>query len=153
MTPDALARVHGAAFTTSRGWTASEFAALLGTRGVILCGDVRSFVLGRVTLDEAEILTVATDPAYQRQGLARATLNRFERAVANAGAVRIFLEVSAQNGRAKSLYTKEEYREIGRRRNYYTTTTGELADAIVMEKRLVASDPSVRAPVQAPDLP
>jgi len=65
-----LARTHAAAFTQTRPWSAKEFSTLLNSHGVILCGDARSFVLGRVIADEAEVLTIATELQFQRQGLA-----------------------------------------------------------------------------------
>jgi len=43
--PEALAQTHAAAFAEGRAWTAKEFSSLLQSRGAILCGDVRSFIL------------------------------------------------------------------------------------------------------------
>ena len=40
--------------------------SLLPQTGVILCGDAKSFVLGRVIAGEAEVLTLATHPDHQR---------------------------------------------------------------------------------------
>lgn len=134
MKPDELAQVHAAAFTDQRAWSASEFADFLGTAGVILCGDVRSFILGRVTLDEAEILTLATDPANRRQGLARAALRDFETQAATTGATRVFLEVAEDNTAAKHLYSNMNYHIIGTRPNYYARPNGTKVAATIMQK-------------------
>ncbi len=136
MTPDDLARVHAAAFHDTRSWTAPEFAALLATDGVILSGDVRSFLLGRLTLDEAEILTLATDPAFQRKGLARAALREFCDAVRQAGGTRIFLEVAEYNTAAKNLYSKEYFKTIGTRKAYFQRCDGTKVAAVVMQKQI-----------------
>ena len=136
MTPDDLARIHSRAFFTTRSWSAPEFANLLASDSVILCGDLRSFALGRTTLDEAEVLTIATDPAFQRQGLARAALSAFEIRAATANARRILLEVAADNIPAKSLYENMNYQIVGHRKSYYTTPDARKVDALVMAKQL-----------------
>jgi len=68
VTPAALAATHAAAFLQERPWTESEFASLLTGRGAILTGDATAFAVGRVVLDEVEILTVATHPTIAEQG-------------------------------------------------------------------------------------
>lgn len=137
MTPAAMAALHKAAYTDERPWTKAEFAALLAQPGLILTGDKRSMLLGRVTLDEAEVLTLATHPDARRQGLAHAALRAFEWVAASHGAVTAFLEVSALNTAAHSLYTGVGYTEVARRRAYYTTRAGIPFDAIVMRKPLL----------------
>lgn len=137
MTPDpaALARTHRAANRLDRAWSASEFAGLLAAAGTILAGDAESFVLGRVTLDEAEVLTLATAPAVQRQGRARAALAAFARAAQARGAVRLFLEVAQDNAAARALYGAAGFREIGRRPRYFVRPDGAVG-GIVMARDL-----------------
>ena len=66
MTPKALAQLHAACFTTPRPWAADEFAALLATPGILLLTADDGFLLGRVAAGEAELLTLAIDPALHR---------------------------------------------------------------------------------------
>jgi ribosomal-protein-alanine N-acetyltransferase len=136
MTPEDLAATHDAAFTMSRAWSAAEFASLLEAPGVILCGDARSYVLGRMILDEAEVLTVATAPAFQKQGLATAALGDFAAQAASAGVTSVFLEVADDNNTAKALYKKINFKISGRRRAYYTRKDGPAVDALIMRKEL-----------------
>lgn len=136
MTPTALAATHRCTFTQERPWTAVEFADLLGQRGTILTGTTDSFVLGRVTLDEAEVLTVATAPAARRQGLARAALLRFCDLSRDAGATSAFLEVAADNAPALALYRSEGFAQVGQRRNYYARAGAAPVDALVLRRRL-----------------
>ena len=138
MTPTDLAGTHRAAFTSERPWNAVEFADLLRQGGVILCGDPASFVLGRVTCDEAEVLTVATRPDMQRRGLARAALAAFCDRAAQAGAVTVFLEVAADNHSARALYDSLGFAEAGHRRAYYHRAGGPPVDAIVLRRDLSA---------------
>lgn len=145
MTPDILARLHGVAFAQTRGWSAAEFAALLADPAVVLTGDARGFVLGRVTLDEAEILAVATDPALRRRGLARAALAAFEAAAVGRGATVALLEVAQDNEAACALYVGAGYAQVGRRPAYYVTGDGT-ADALILRKALAGSP---AAPIRA----
>ena len=106
MTPEALARIHAQAFSSTRAWSAAEFRDLLDQPGMVLTGDDRAFALLRVTLDEAEVLTVATAPEHRRKGLARAVLAQAETAVQTLGAAVIFLEVAEDNDAARALYAQ-----------------------------------------------
>jgi ribosomal-protein-alanine N-acetyltransferase len=139
VTPSTLARTYAAAFRGQRGWSESEFATLLGTSGVILRGDGRSFILGRVTLDEAEVLTLATDPAHRRKGLARAVLAAFETAAVEAGAAQVFLEVAEDNQAARGLYAAAGYVAAGRRPGYYPAPGGPSVAALILRKTLAAA--------------
>jgi [ribosomal protein S18]-alanine N-acetyltransferase len=132
MSPEALAALHARAFAgeAARPWSAAEFAALLP--GALLAGDARAFAMGRVTLDEAEVLTVATDPAHRRQGLARQALRGLEAMARERGAARAFLEVAEENRAALALYEGEGWERIGRRRDYH----GPGCAALVLQKLL-----------------
>lgn len=141
--PDAaaLARTHAEAFAGSgRAWSEAEFAALLARPGAVLTGDARAFVLGCVTLDEAEVLTLATAPAHRRRGLARATLAAFLDHVAKAGATRVFLEVDADNAAARALYGQAGFSLCGTRRGYCRHPDGRRSDALVLERRLTPAE-------------
>lgn len=135
--PEALARLHAAAFAgTGRPWRAGEFAALLARPGTLLLGDARAVLLGRVAADEAEVLTLATDPAHRRQGLAAALLARFEARAREAGAARAFLEVAEDNAPARALYARAGYAEVGRRPRYYARAGGPAAAALILARGL-----------------
>ncbi len=138
MTPEALAQLHAACFTRPRPWSAREFAALLAGPGVVLVtappapstpslphegGGSREarpngFMLGRIVADEAEVLTLAVDPARRRQGIASALIARFLAEAAARGAARVFLEVAEDNAAACALYAGASFAKVGRRRDY-----------------------------------
>lgn len=138
MTPTDLAATHRAAFVTERPWSSVEFADLLAQRGVILSGNAKAFVLGRVTFDEAEILTLATHPDMRRRGLARAAITDFCDRAARAGAVTVFLEVAADNDAARALYAAQHFAPVGQRRAYYQRIGAVPVDAIVLRRDLTA---------------
>ncbi|WP_322890224.1 MULTISPECIES: GNAT family N-acetyltransferase [unclassified Yoonia] len=138
MTPEVLADIHAQAFSSTRSWSAAEFRNLLGQPGTILAGDDRAFALLRITLDEAEILTIATAPAHRRKGLARAVLAQAEQAAQLAGATEIFLEVAEDNHAARALYEQAGYAQIGRRPGYYLPKDAAPVAALVLRKALAA---------------
>lgn len=136
MTADRLAHLHARATRHGRAWSAAEFAGLLCDPATLCIADGHGFVLGRVILDEAEILTLATDPDHRRQGHAARALAQFETGARARGAARVFLEVAADNQPARALYLGARYRECGRRRAYYPRPGRPSADALLMDKSL-----------------
>jgi ribosomal-protein-alanine N-acetyltransferase len=137
MTPEALARLHAAAFAgIDRPWTAEEFAALLDGPTALLLGDARAFLLARTVADEAEILTLATDPAHRRRGLASALLAAFHQEARARGARRAFLEVAEDNAPARALYSAAGYLQAGRRPAYYARRGAPPAAALVLARDL-----------------
>ncbi|MEO0371842.1 MAG: GNAT family N-acetyltransferase [Pseudomonadota bacterium] len=135
--PVTLAARHARAFTsTMRPWRAEEFEGLLASPHTHLIDSGHAFALTRVIADEAELLTLATDPAHRRKGLARAVLQELETHAKAKGTTTLFLEVSAENTSAIALYTSAGYKETARRPNYYQTPDGHRLDALIMSKAL-----------------
>ncbi|GGH35563.1 ribosomal-protein-alanine N-acetyltransferase [Cribrihabitans marinus] len=132
MTPETLAETHAAAFTLTRPWSAAEFATLLDGADTILAGDVRCFALGRIIVDEAELLTIATHPEHRRRGLAADCMAAWQAEATRRGATRAFLEVASDNLPAISLYHRCGFRRHGLRRGYYRRPGLDAADAILM---------------------
>jgi len=81
-----------------------------------------------VVLDEGCLEKIAVDPAYRRQGVAEAILSAYLR-FGRAKLAFLTLEVRASNGAAIGLYEKLGFREVGRRRGYYTEPK---EDAVLM---------------------
>jgi ribosomal-protein-alanine N-acetyltransferase len=136
MTPETLAALHAKAFSATRAWSAAEFASLLSQAGTSVHGNADSFVLLRVVADEAEVLTLATEPQKRRQGLARAALAMGENAARTSGARIMFLEVAEDNTAAKALYAACGYAQVGRRPGYYLPKDSAPVAALVMRKDL-----------------
>jgi ribosomal-protein-alanine N-acetyltransferase len=79
--------------------------------------------------EEAHITTIAVDPDYQGRGLGELLLLHVIDDVLGLGSRWLTLEVRVSNDRAQALYRKYTFKEVGRRRRYYTDN-GE--DALVM---------------------
>jgi ribosomal-protein-alanine N-acetyltransferase len=137
MTPAALAALHGRCFTTPRPWSEAEFASFLADplAFVLVEGDA-GFLLGRVVVGEAELLTLAVAPEARRRGLGRKLLARFIYQARLRAAETAILEVAAGNAAARALYLAGGFAESGRRKRYYHNPDGTAEDAIVMARRL-----------------
>ena len=135
MTPETLAALHAKAMQIPGPWSAQEFAQFLKAPGVFLVSETAGFALGRVTLDEGELLTLAVAPVHQRAGAGRRLLARFEDMAENHGATRVFLEVAATNLAAKALYVGAVWQVDGLRRGYYRAKPHPI-DAALMSKAL-----------------
>lgn len=136
MTAAELAAIAARAYRHMSPWSEADFAATLDQPATLLCAAEGAFVLGRVVVDEAEILALATDPDRQRSGAGRAVLARFETQARARGAVSVFLEVAAENTPAIGFYTACGYRMTGRRKGYYKRSDGSRDDALLMSKAL-----------------
>jgi ribosomal-protein-alanine N-acetyltransferase len=89
-----------------------------------------SFAIWQAAGDECELLSIATNIAWQGKGYAKALLKHCHRELAGQGVKRFFLEVRENNTFAISLYKKFGYEKIAERKKYYAN--GECA--VVMQK-------------------
>lgn len=142
--PVALAALHAQAFAAP--WSAREFADLLSQPGVLAIEETDGFILIRVVLDEAEILTLAVIPTARRLGLGRRLVEEGAVVATQAGAARLFLEVAEDNTPARALYDRAGFRQIGRRKAYYTQANGSRTDAVVMSRDLCVDQANVPLP-------
>lgn len=142
--PVALAALHAQAFAAP--WSAREFADLLSQPGVLAIHEPDGFILIRVVLDEAEILTLAVIPTARRLGLARRLVEEGAVVATQAGAARLFLEVAEDNTPARALYDRAGFHQIGRRKAYYAAADGPRTDAVVMSRDLCVDQANVPLP-------
>ena len=136
----AVMRVMEDSFDPAFGeaWTSPQCAGLLPMAGVWLSlarqdEDVIGFALGRIVANEAELLLLAVRRSSQGKGVGQMLLERFASVAASKGAEQLHLEVR-QGNHAISLYSRNGYREVGRRRNYYNGRDGQLFDALTLAK-------------------
>jgi len=120
-------------------WSERQFQESLdaGQRCTVMVDGekVVGFCILQPVLDEANLLLMAIDPNYQRQGRGLVML---EESIALLGeqCVMIFLEVRASNHPAIALYEKVGFHQMGMRKNYYPADRALFAsgkeDAILM---------------------
>jgi [ribosomal protein S18]-alanine N-acetyltransferase len=82
---------------------------------------------------QADVLTIAVARAYWGRGIGSALLGALLQAAVSRGCTEVFLEVRKDNQRARGLYLRRGFEEIGVRRGYYQPSG---VDAIVMRKDL-----------------
>ena len=99
---------------------------------VAMDGDrVVGYIGSQVVLDEADVMNVAVDPAYRRQGVANGLVNALVEGLSCREVCRLTLEVRASNEPAKALYEKLRFAVAGRRPNYYAAPK---EDALILRK-------------------
>ncbi len=134
-----MADIHAVSF--ARPWNEADIARLLAGKGTTALvarieGDGSAgavgFVITRIAADEAEIITIATDPARRRSGAARELLHAAIRELQRERIARLFLEVDEKNAAALSLYRKLGFRQVGQRKGYYGSGK-DASGALVME--------------------
>ncbi len=80
---------------------------------------------------QADVLTIAVARDCWGRGTGSALLGALLRAARDRGCAEVFLEVREDNPRARGLYLRRGFEEIGTRRGYYQPSG---VDAIVMRK-------------------
>lgn len=139
LSPAEMASLYAKCFVMPRPWNATEFADILASLHVFAACRPSGFALGRVIADEAELLTLAVDPARRRQGLGRALLAEVEATARRRRAQRLFLEVAEDNAGALALYRGAGLEVTGRRKGYYRLPGGPAVDALILAKDLAAA--------------
>lgn len=143
----AVAAIEAACF--DHPWGESGLADTLtnpGARMVLLSGpdstELAAYCLYQLTLDELEILQLATRPSQQRQGLGRRLLETVLAEAAGRGCQAAFLEVRRSNLAACGLYLGAGFAQAGTRPGYYPvvaadgTVTGR-EDALLLRRELI----------------
>jgi ribosomal-protein-alanine N-acetyltransferase len=134
-----LSALYESAF--GEAWAPDQLAQLLAGPGVFAlialddAGAPAGYALGRVAVDEAELLSIALSPGRRRRGCGRQLLDALIERSAAFGAAALFLEVAIDNAPALALYRGAGFREAGRRKGYYKVGAA-LVDAIVMKRDL-----------------
>jgi ribosomal-protein-alanine N-acetyltransferase len=95
-------------------------------------------------VDELHLLNVTVAPPWQGQGHGRGLLEAVAGHGSRLGLATLWLEVRASNRRARALYRRFGFAEVGLRRHYYPAA-GEREDAVVMS--LVLAGGGARAVV------
>ena len=103
---------------------AEEGDALIGYAGMMFAGG-----------SQADVVTLAVDPAHWGQGTGTALLCALVDEAARRGYTEVLLEVREDNPRARRLYLRHGFTEIGIRRGYYQPSG---VDAVVMRKALAS---------------
>ena len=94
-------------------------------------GQVFGYVGSQTVLDESDMMNVAVDPRFRRQGIARALIETLIAELAKMGSRCLRLEVRVSNENARALYERMGFRQLGLRKNYYHNPK---EDALILGK-------------------
>jgi [ribosomal protein S18]-alanine N-acetyltransferase len=81
--------------------------------------EIAGFSCGRRILDEGEILNLAVQPQFRRQGIGSVLTKGLLEVFGREAVHRVFLEVRESNAKAIALYLSVGFRQVGRRMGYY----------------------------------
>jgi ribosomal-protein-alanine N-acetyltransferase len=126
-----MADLHRVSFADERPWSVAEFETFLKDPLIQVYHVDAGFALTRHVAGESELLSLAVHPDQHRKGNASSLMHQwFE--VLRATAEIAFLEVAADNLPALTLYTRFGFAVQGTRAGYYSRTSGETIDAVLM---------------------
>ena len=100
---------------------------LVATEGETVAGYIGS----QTVMDETDMMNVAVHPDFRRQGIAETLIQSLVEHLKTMDSHCLTLEVRASNVPAIALYEKLDFREIGRRKNYYRNPK---EDALILRK-------------------
>ena len=134
------AAIHAASFP--HAWSGGEFERLLAAENVFADGAFDSrgralygFALSRQGFDEAELLSIAVAPAWQRHGFGRLLLKAHLAQAETRGVRAMFLEVDEANAAALALYARFGFAQVGKRAGYYRKADGGTAAALILRRQ------------------
>ena len=136
---DAVIAVERTAY--SFPWTRGNFVDSLaaGYLAEMLVDDrvgLVGYYLAMAGVDEMHLLNLTVAPAQQRRGHSRTLLDALELRCRHQHLATLWLEVRASNVRARQVYARRGFAEVGLRRGYYPAAKATREDAIVMSLAL-----------------
>lgn len=94
-------------------------------------GQVLGYVGSQTVLDESDMMNIAVDPRFRRQGIAQALIETLIAELAKMGSRCLRLEVRVSNENARALYARMGFQQLGLRKNYYHNPK---EDALILGK-------------------
>ena len=94
-------------------------------------GQVYGYVGSQTVLGESDMMNVAVDPGFRRQGIARALIETLIAELSKMGSRCLRLEVRVSNENARALYARMGFQQLGLRKNYYHNPK---EDALILGK-------------------
>ncbi len=109
----------------------TALSSSLGSPLGSLSGSLLGYYVAMVGVDEWHLLNITVAPAHQGNGHGRFLLDHVMSLCRAQGAAMLWLEVRLSNARARAIYRRYGFSEIGVRRGYYPAAQGR-EDAVVM---------------------
>jgi ribosomal-protein-alanine N-acetyltransferase len=117
-------------------WTRGNFIDSLAARYLaeVLLDDhiVVGYFVAMPGVGEMHLLNLTVAPAWQGRGHGRALLDALVACCRARRDTALWLEVRESNARARAIYARYGFVEVGSRRGYYPAPRGQREDAVVM---------------------
>ncbi|MEI7513750.1 MAG: ribosomal protein S18-alanine N-acetyltransferase [Betaproteobacteria bacterium] len=121
-------------------WSRANFQDVLhsGYLAQILMADttILGYFVAMKGVDEVHLLNITVAPEYQGQGWAHVMLDALDIWARGQNAEWLWLEVRVGNTRARQVYERHGFHQVGQRKSYYAAGHGQREDALVMNLRL-----------------
>jgi [ribosomal protein S18]-alanine N-acetyltransferase len=145
---DLVAVVNVEARAYSHPWSRGNFIDSLAAGYIAELLDAREagvvgYFVAMPGVDELHLLNITVAPDWQGRGHGSALLDVVQAHAAERGLATLWLEVRESNQRARALYRRRGFAEVGLRRGYYPAAGGR-EDAVVMSLPLARRDESHR---------
>ena len=108
---------------------------------VLECDELAGYFVAMVGVDELHLLNLTMGRRWQHQGHGSALLQAVLAHARSRRLASVWLEVRASNVRARALYARRGFNEVGLRRGYYPAAGGR-EDAVVMSRVLEPAAPA-----------
>ena len=129
------------AFPWSRGNFVDSLAAGYDARVLYdEHGEIVGYFVAMAGVDEMHLLNITVAPAAWHQGHARFMLAALADLCRQRQARQLWLEVRESNERARIIYRRHGFAEVGKRRGYYPAAHGRREDAVVMSLAIEGVD-------------
>ncbi len=120
-------------FPWSRGNFIDALAAGYLVQGLqTTAGELVAYMIAMAGVDEWHLLNITVAPDHQGRGHALRLLHELTRHARATGADCVWLEVRPSNVRAREVYARHGYVQVGVRRGYYPGADGQREDALVL---------------------
>ncbi len=97
-------------------------------------GRIAGYVGSQSVLDAADMMNIAVDPDFRRQGIGEQLIVALMEQLRKKNVIALLLEVRVSNAPAIALYEKLGFEQVGRRPRYYHNPK---EDALILRKELV----------------
>jgi len=129
------------AFPWSRGNFVDSLAAGYDAR--VLYGDageILGYFVAMAGVDEMHLLNITVARGAWHQGHAQFMLGALAGLCRQRHARQLWLEVRESNDRARAIYRRHGFAEVGKRKGYYPAAQGRREDAVVMSLPIEGAD-------------
>jgi [ribosomal protein S18]-alanine N-acetyltransferase len=128
----------------------SGYHAHMLTQSPAVAPELVAYFVAMAGVEELHLLNITVAPEWQNQGHGSRLLDDVQALARQHRLAMLWLEVRVGNTRARALYRRYGFAEVGLRRAYYPAADGR-EDAVVMSMRVAPEAPEAPEPPELPN--